>query len=55
MKKHNVLKEGLLKVTEKAVRHEMEVSLYGWPPKCGSLLYQPKRPEVTTDKKEKES
>lgn len=44
VKGKNELKKELLKVTERIARHEMEVSLYGWPPKCGSLLYQPKRP-----------
>ncbi len=47
MKKQNLRIE---KVTKQIIKHIADQEVYGWPPLCPALCYQPVRP-----KKEKEA
>lgn len=46
MKKQNSKIE---RIARKAVTHMVDTELYEWPPKCAAFLYQPTRPQRTTN------
>lgn len=41
MKKQKHIIEG---VTKRVVNKIVDVEVYGWPPQCGTIYYQPVRP-----------
>ena len=46
MKKQNLKIE---KATKQIVKHIADQEVYGWPPLCPALCYQPVRPKMESD------
>ena len=42
MKKQKHIIEG---VTKRVVKKIVDMEVYGWPPQCGTIYYQPLRPK----------
>lgn len=40
-------KKSVLKAVKKAAEYQADMKNSGWPPNCGLILYQPKRPKKT--------
>lgn len=40
-------------IGKKVVSQMIEEVMYGWPPSCNGILYQPERPVMCQDQKEK--
>lgn len=45
MRKQNSLKEKLLRCAQKIAEREVINSISYWPPQCGGVIHQPKRPK----------
>lgn len=52
MKKQKHIIEG---VTKRVVKKIVDTEVYGWPPQCGTIYYQPLRPKHESKRKKENS
>lgn len=45
MKRQNIKNISIEKVAKRLAKHITEQEVYGWPPLCSALYYQPVRPK----------